>query len=65
MKFAIGKDTLVTDKDGKLEVDSKETIDALLASGFSIVKDGKVEGAVEAKEAAPVKRTRFNRRGQQ
>lgn len=61
MKFAIGKEVISTDEAGKIEVEDKEVIEALLSSGFIAVKavkkakekaeEIKVEAKVEAPEA--------------
>ena len=49
MTFAFGRETAKADAQGKIEVKSKEDIEALLASGFVEVKTAKAEPKVEPK----------------
>jgi hypothetical protein len=56
-KLAVGTEILSTDESGQIEIKDKDTIDALLASGFSEMKKPVKAKEVKAKEVAakPVK----------
>lgn len=51
MKFAIGKEVISTDAEGKIEVDDKQVVEALLLSGFVL----KSKKAKEPKKEEPKK----------